>query len=57
MENPVCYEHPENTTNVSIDDVNVKRQEESRQKGVRSEERKLKYVHNTIAHVSTVGSG
>ena len=52
LKNPVCYEDPEKTTNVSIDDVNVKRQEESRQKGGRSEERKLKYVHNTIAHVS-----
>lgn len=52
MKNPVCYEDPEKTTNVSIDDVNVKRQEESRQKGVVSKERKLKYVHNTIAHVS-----
>jgi hypothetical protein len=52
LKNPVCYEDPEKTTNISIDDVNVKRQEESRQKGVRSEERKLKYVHNTIAHVS-----
>lgn len=52
LKNFVCYEDPEKTTNVSIDDVNVKRQEENRQKDGRSEERKLKYVHNTIAHVS-----
>jgi hypothetical protein len=52
LKNPVCYEDPEKTTSLSIDDVNVKRQEESRQKGIRSEDRKLKYVHNTIAHVS-----
>ena len=26
LKNPVCYEDPEKTTNVSIDDVNVKRQ-------------------------------
>ena len=52
LNNPVCYEDPENTVSVFIDDVNVKRQEESRQKGRRSEEGKRKYVHNTIAHVS-----
>lgn len=52
LNSPVCYEDPENTVSVFIDDVNVKRQEESRQKGRRSEEGKRKYVHNTIAHVS-----
>jgi hypothetical protein len=57
LKNPVCYEDPGKTTNVSIDDVNVKRQEENRQKGTRSEDRKLKYVHNTIAHVSNEDGG
>ena len=51
LNNPVCYEDPEKTVNISIDDVNVKRQEDSRQKGGRSEKGKRKYVHNTIAHV------
>jgi hypothetical protein len=51
LNNPVCYEDPEETVNISIDDVNVKRQEDSRQKGGRSEKGKRKYVHNTIAHV------
>ena len=51
LNNPVCYEDPEKTVNISIDDVNVKRQEECRQKGGRSEKGKRKYVHNTIAHV------
>jgi hypothetical protein len=52
MNNPVCYEDPDQTVSVSIDDVIVKRQEEIRQKGGRTEESKLKYVHNTVAHVS-----
>ena len=52
LNNPVCYEHPEKTVDIFIDDVNVKRQEGSRQKGGKSEKGKRKYVHNTIAHVS-----
>jgi len=55
LNNPVCYEDPDQTVTISIDDVNVKRQEEIRKKGGRSEESKLKYVHNTIAHVSNKG--
>ena len=50
--NPVCYEDPENTVNISIDDVNVKRQEETRQKGGNPEETKRKFVHNTVVHIS-----
>ncbi len=52
LNNPVCYEDPENTVNISIDDVNVKKQEETRQKGANPEETKRKYVHNTVVHVS-----
>lgn len=52
LNNPVCYEDPGNTVDIFIDDVNVKRQEENRQKGGRSEKGERKYVHNTIAHVS-----
>jgi len=52
LSNPVCYEDPENTVNISIDDVNVKKQEETRQKGGNPEETKRKYVHNTVVHVS-----
>ncbi len=55
LNNPVCYEDPDQTVAISIDDVNVKRQEEIRQKGGVSEKSKLKYVHNTIAHVSKEG--
>lgn len=52
LENPVCYEHPENTLNICIDDVNVKRQESTRQQREDVEKRKRKYVHNTVAYLS-----
>ena len=52
LKNPICYEDPESTVNISIDDVNVKRQEDTRQKVERTEKGKRKYVHNTIAHIS-----
>ena len=55
LNNPVCYEYPDQTVAISIDDVNVKRQEEIRLKGGVSEKSKLKYVHNTIAHVAKEG--
>ncbi len=52
LNNPVCYECPENTVSISIDDVNVKRQESERQRGGNPEKSKRKYVHNTIAHIA-----
>lgn len=52
LSNPVCYEYPDNTVNICIDDVNVKKQEMERKKGEQSEKGKRKYVHNTIAHVA-----
>ena len=55
INNPVCYEDPKNTVNISIDEVNVKKQEEMRQKVGSSEEKKRKYVHNTVVHVSKGG--
>jgi len=51
LNNPVYYEDPKKTTNISIDDVNVKKQEETRQKGNTLQERKRKYVHNTVVHI------
>jgi hypothetical protein len=42
---------------IFIDDVNVKRQKDRRQKGGRSEKGKRKYVHNMIAHVSKEDRG
>jgi len=52
LSNPVPYEDPESSTQISIDDVNVKKQEESRPGGIKSERGKRKYIHNTIAHIS-----
>jgi hypothetical protein len=57
MKNPVCYELPNETVNISIDDVNVKHQKEER-KGADKEDGKSKqreYVHNTVAHIQTEG--
>ncbi len=55
LKNPVGYESPKKTVNVSIDDVNVKKQEELRPKRTEPKETKRKYVHNTIAHVEKGG--
>ncbi len=57
LRNPVPYENPENSTEISIDDVNVKKQEEFRPGGIKSERGKRKYIHNTIAHVSKADAG
>ncbi|MEA3360714.1 MAG: hypothetical protein U9R17_15090 [Thermodesulfobacteriota bacterium] len=57
LDNPVPYENPENTTNVAIDDVIVKKQEEKREGPKKATRGKRKYVHNTIAHVSKEGEG
>jgi hypothetical protein len=54
LNNLVGYEDPITTTNIAIDDVNVKRQNASRPKEKDSEEQKRKYAHNTIAHVENV---
>lgn len=51
LSNPVPYEDPGRSTNVAIDDVNVKKQEESRPGGRKPERGKRKYVHNSIAHI------
>lgn len=51
MENPVVFESPEATVNASIDDVNVKRQEEKRLVRQEPKGAKRKYAHNTICHV------
>ena len=51
LENPVIYEDCCHTVNISIDDVNVKKQEETREKSNGDKERKRKYVHNTVVHI------
>jgi len=57
LRNPVPYENPENSTEISIDDVNVKKQEEFRPGGIKPERGKRKYIHNTIAHISKADAG
>ena len=52
LKNPVPYEHPENTVNISMDDVNVKKQKEVRKKPSSPAKTKCKYVHNTVVHVA-----
>ena len=51
LKNPVGYELPEKTVNISIDDVNVKKQEPVRPERIEPKEIKRKYVHNTIVHI------
>ena len=53
--NPVAYEDPGQSTQVSLDDVDVKRQKATR-KGAREPEQRRKYVHDTIAHVAHAGA-
>jgi len=52
LKNPVPYEDPKQSTNIAIDDVNVKKQEETRPGGIKPERGKRKYIHNSIAHIS-----
>ena len=51
LKNPVPYEDPEHTVNITADDVCVKKQEETRQNEL-SETGKRQYVHNSVVHVS-----
>jgi hypothetical protein len=51
--NPVAYEKPTCSTQVSWDDVNVKRQKSSRKENPEPE-KKRKYAHNTVAHIAYI---
>lgn len=51
LNNPVPYEDSGKSVNIAIDDVNVKKQKETREKGKSAEEHKRKYVHNTVVQV------
>jgi hypothetical protein len=55
--NPVYYEEPEHTVNVSIDDVIVKKQKEERSAKEKQEPKRegRKYAHDTIAHIQKDG--
>ena len=56
MVNPIGCEDSRETVNIAVDDVNVKRQEESRIPGQKRNEHKRKYAHNTVAHLSYRGT-
>jgi hypothetical protein len=53
--NPVAYEDPAQSTQVSLDDVSVKRQKSTR-KDAQEPEQKRKYAYNTIAHITHAGA-
>ena len=56
LSNPVLFEKPESTVNVSIDDVTVKRQESERPKErAEPREKKRKKARNTVCHVEKGG--
>ena len=53
--NPVFYEDPKMTVNISADDVNVKKQKENRKTQGSESDSDRKYVHNTIFHIECNG--
>ena len=55
IDNPIGYEDLCEAVNLAIDDVNVKRQEESRVPGQKRNVHRRKYAHNTIARLSHNG--
>lgn len=56
IDNSIGYEDPCEAVNIAIDDVNVKRQEDSRIPGHKRNKHKRKYAHNTIARLSHNGT-
>jgi len=55
LQNPVSYEDPEETVNITIDDVCVKKQKETREKQRAPKKEKRQSVNNTIVHVEKGG--
>ena len=54
LSNPVIYEEPSQTVNISIDDVTPKRQKNNRE-NPKVAEHKRKYVHDTVTHIECEG--
>ena len=50
LNNPVIYEDPDETVNISIDDVTPKRQKDTRE-SPKVTKHDRKYVHDTICHI------
>ena len=55
LNNPVLYENQAHSTDICVDDVVVKKQEETRIGNNSSDVKKRKYVHNTVAHIVSAG--
>ncbi|MFA4871277.1 MAG: hypothetical protein WC623_23965 [Pedobacter sp.] len=55
--NPVPYESPNETVNISIDDVLTKKQKEKRssKENIVEESEGKKYIHNTVVHIHKDG--
>ena len=51
--NPLHYENPQQTANISIDDVGVKRQEAHRPTPPTGSETQRKYAYQTVVHLET----
>ena len=56
LSNPVLFENPASTVNVSIDDVSVKRQKSERPKERAEQGQKNKKANNTVCHVEKGGA-
>ena len=58
LTNPVPYEDVKESVNISLDDVGAKKQKETRKKDTQDppEEKKRKYVQNTVIHVEKEGA-
>ena len=58
LKNPVPYEDAQEAVNISVDEVGAKQQKENREKGSRDcpDEKKRKYVQNTVIHVEKAGA-
>lgn len=56
--NPVVYENPEETVNISVDDVGAKKQKEHRDPQAKGQRpaAETKYVHTTVAHIEHGGN-
>ncbi len=54
-DNPVAYENPEKSINIAGDDGDVKKQEESRKGGKKTERGKRNHIHNTMPHIDKSG--
>lgn len=55
LENPIPYENPEFTVNITSDDVCVKKQKMSRSFDLKEDRQKRKKVYNSIMHIEKDG--